>query len=1556
MQLIARQMITEIAQDLERFYQIKPDNQWLDLLLSSDFESGLASLLKEDCYRSLELLELFMPSADKKALELWRDGIYQYLLSLTYPDNATIPDLPDFKSNALIFLELYRQVSIYEREYGNTDFVKDYPFELLTEAEYQALEDKREYGILRNAFRFDYIYELMKLNREIFPYTSLEHITGVHYLALFIARQLKEKGIAIDLGIVSGAAAVHDIGKFGCKPEESRKVAYYHYYYTEEWCYRKRLDYIRNIAVNHSTWDLELESLSIESMVLIYSDFRVKEAEVAPPRPMKFYDLAESFAVILHKLDNVDSAKELRYQKVYNKLADFEKYLVSLGVRTSFSALEPILKPESAHAYHLKENIDELKLSSFKHSFAAMHSLRSENSLLELLDKINNCDSSLEISRYFTLLGQFSLYLTPKQKLLLLNFLFEYLVETEENRRYQAVDLMAEIITSFDAPYSKYLPPSVDEDIYKVSKAEVLKGYCQRFLAAKGLSATKSTRLAKALAKLFKAVIQKSPNDFAIIDILLSLIENSKLDLQIYLLESFYEIELADFMKAHLDRFALILERMLKKQKSQEFAAYTIYKYAYVGFTPIDELAFKIIDRKYHLGNEDLFRLLCLKESGEQFVRQKLDYQFLALNNLKRYVPVWQKLLNLDIIAQIVANDSEDYYYWIAHLINLVKLSSAFEVRQKAAKLLSIVFPKLNTAEKNDVVCDLLSGMESDNYSKTLPAVIGDLISKLRKEDSCEVLDDLNRILESGFETKKIMVLETVSYTLKSWLRQPGFNLASEEANRALAVLFRGLVQHQQAVQVAAFNAFSSNLFSSYDYLEARYQLLERFLQKFILIMERLPEKLSAQSLNYAHGYNSIYAFLIEYRHEIGDYKCDKKVKVAYFTGSFDPFSLGQKEIVAKLAKNAYDVYIDFDKLQWQRKTQALLLRRRLLELSIADLPSVYLMRTLPVIDRSSDKVEQNLKQLLNAEEVDMVVGEDAVLKQDIYQDKNTAIKKIPHVIIGRNKRCSKKLLEKMEEFDSAKYMSADLDVTQITPKMIRKALNQGEDISDMVDIFASREIAKRNLYRNEPTFKTDVISTANTSILKAPLEPELVAEIKVQFVLDVSEYLNKRKQYIFINRNLKTGKINAVAIYSALIEEEYQKLRRLETIKRNYSELYLENTIKIEFLLARKAKDLENHWLALHTEILVHAHNHGYEYALYQVDKNNKQVERHLEMTGYIDVTKKGDYLTVFKKPVVIILDAQSAFKDSYRKEPTLRKAIAESRQQLLHALSKERAGIAILAFDRRMLYDKINSIIKNINAPKADCKWGKYICVPFGDIYRQWLLPDSVTKTLHTERLYDSSLSYYQIVEKPDYHNVYAQIEIIKAFQKPVLLIDDIVHKGLRLSSLEEDFKSLDVSLAAVVAGISTRMGRSRVINKGYSLHSGYFLNQIESWYVESSLYPFIGGDAVEKEQTQDMAIASVNNILPYKLPVGARQHVLSVARFSDVCLRQCLNILLAIEQVYFRRNKRSLTAKNLSEVFLTARVPENYQHLLFNQAALPSQIIAKDLVSIEQLLQLL
>jgi hypothetical protein len=87
-------------------------------------------------------------------------------------------------------------------------------FALLTEEEYSLCERAKEYEHFVHEFREQYIYEMMRLNREATPFETLGHIAGVHHVAMTVARGLHKAGVPIDLALASGAAAGHDLGKF----------------------------------------------------------------------------------------------------------------------------------------------------------------------------------------------------------------------------------------------------------------------------------------------------------------------------------------------------------------------------------------------------------------------------------------------------------------------------------------------------------------------------------------------------------------------------------------------------------------------------------------------------------------------------------------------------------------------------------------------------------------------------------------------------------------------------------------------------------------------------------------------------------------------------------------------------------------------------------------------------------------------------------------------------------------------------------------------------------------------------------------------------------------------------------------------------------------------------------------------------------------------------------------------------------------------------------------------------------------------------------------------
>lgn len=106
---------------------------------------------------------------------------------------------------------------------------------------------------------------------------------GVHYVAMYVARQLHKAGVPVDLG---------------------------------------------------------LDNLPVESLLLIYADFRTKSTRCNGKEIIHFYSLKEAFDVILSKLDNVNEDKRQRYIRVYRKLRDFEDYMTEHGVVTAIEDQE----------------------------------------------------------------------------------------------------------------------------------------------------------------------------------------------------------------------------------------------------------------------------------------------------------------------------------------------------------------------------------------------------------------------------------------------------------------------------------------------------------------------------------------------------------------------------------------------------------------------------------------------------------------------------------------------------------------------------------------------------------------------------------------------------------------------------------------------------------------------------------------------------------------------------------------------------------------------------------------------------------------------------------------------------------------------------------------------------------------------------------------------------------------------------------------------------------------------------------------------------------------
>ena len=214
------------------------------------------------------------------------------------------------------------------------------------------------------------------------------------------------------------------------------------------------------MAANHSVWDLELDYLSVESLLLIYADFRVKQTRDGQGREVtKIFSLAEAFNVILSKLDGVDWEKRRRYELVYARLYDFEQFMLARGVDVTLLGRDTPPRPEKHTALMTdQEALDALTMQCVGHNIGLMHRLTGQRSFASLLEQARGETNWRRLRAYLGVFESYSLYLHIPQKVQTLAFLYELLMHREGDIRRQAAALLGEIIAGFHAGYAKERP------------------------------------------------------------------------------------------------------------------------------------------------------------------------------------------------------------------------------------------------------------------------------------------------------------------------------------------------------------------------------------------------------------------------------------------------------------------------------------------------------------------------------------------------------------------------------------------------------------------------------------------------------------------------------------------------------------------------------------------------------------------------------------------------------------------------------------------------------------------------------------------------------------------------------------------------------------------------------------------------------------------------------------------------------------------------------------------------------------------------------------------
>lgn len=1524
-----------------------PGDALLRTIESEGYMQRFVGLFSGARLRCADVLALCRPELETlcpgEPSEGWLAYAYDYARRLLYPEKT---DAEPFAPGAVFLLSVLQVLFAAEAELLPHD--PAWTFDFLTDDELAGSPCAPSYQRFLRLWRREFVYELMRLGLEVTPYRTLEHIAGVHHLAVTAARALRKSGVAVDVALVSGAAAGHDLGKFGCRPGE--RVPYLHYFYTDQWFRRRRMTDIGHVAANHSVWDLEPDYLSVEALLLIYADFRVKQLHDAQGREItRISTLAQAFQVILDKLDDVDGEKQKRYTRVYARLEDFEQFMVSCGVDVTMSGGDTPPLPEKHTALMTDdEALRALTLRCVGHNMELMHRLTDQRSFARLLEEARGETDWRRLRAYLAVMESYSLYLHIPQKVQTLTFLYELLMHREGDIRRQAAALLGEIIAGFHAGYAKERPADIrpdpraitDVDQWRLYLDKILYpdhklmpqhrrwiGYTLKFAVGSLLSHCPG-REERFLAPVF--AYYRRPEDLD------DYTAFQLLDTAAALPDTAYTASRARQM---MD-FAAALS--LRKDLTIRMAAVLLLD-RLARLYPEDGRALEAVTA---VPDGDSGTLRYLKQDvlsqGAPLLLPEDVVSEIFLDNLKTATPWITKQGNLRLLTDFARSGKSPALHIATHLSNLIKVSDRVTVRHSAGNALLALAPRLTADQRNEVAVELCRGLElgQQEFTKYIPDYLGRFALWLPPAELDEVLDDLRVNLSSSDSRVTASVLDTVGVIYEAYDAYRSRFPETDDAyrrrrERLLGLLMRGLsgidgATRQEALFVLGRRVFGSGELGRHEKRRA-FMLTQR---KLLSAQDEFP----GEGLTFyyrAAMLGKLYRFITEERlfHKGFDFGAPRPV--AFFPGTFDPFTLSHKGIVRAIRDQGFEVLLAIDEFSWSKKTQPYRLRRRIAAMAVADVFHVSIFpEDFPVNIANPENLHE-LRAAFPGRSVSIVVGSDVVLHASSYKKSVTpdSIHTFDHVVFRRTEPDA-------EPADYSCITGKVLELTlppqleEISSTRIREAVDANRDISNLIDPTVQEFIYRRGLYLREPQDKP-VLRTEDLSFL--PASPETAEKflrtmLSVPTAAALRTQIESRGDDVMVCRDTD-GTILGAASYACL--DSARLFARLGDPA--LSGLVRQNaggrTLLISGLFVPRGERQSDLCQLLITEVLTLALSREFTYALYlplegAVSGYGRQL---LTLQGFVPAGDSTDALAVdMRCPIVLSRNVDTAVKAPFSSSPRVLAAIASAHRRLQAALTKLQPGSLVLSLSAGVIYHRLLQRITGRNGvpaePTTPRVLGPDICVPYGKILRGVAVPNTVTKTLRTDKVYEPDLSTYSIEAYPDYSPLPDQVRTIHAFARPVILVDDMLHDGKRIRRLAPLLAETNTPVDQVLVGYLTGMGRDLMEQLGYDVDAIYYLPNLRLRFVESTLYPFIGGDTVRRSEALPGGLQpAVNRILPYAAPEYTGMDDETAWELSLCCLENARDILLALETEFRSLYARNLTLSRLGEAVILPLCPD-------------------------------
>lgn len=1604
-----RHLVTELGNRLsekEFLKKIGLSRRSMQQLFDKDrweviFEKAFPVTRRFSCAEILEFCREDMEKLGNEPEEGWLSFTYKYVTHILYPDDEFSASAAPCAPSALYFLNVLQYFFDEERKVMPFDPYDDFRF--LTKEEYAHFERADEYEHFIREFRDQYVYEMMRLNREATPFETLGHIAGVHYVAMTVAQGLYAAGVPIDLALASGAAAGHDLGKFGCKPNE--RVPYLHYYYTNQWFTAYHMEGIGHIAANHSTWDLELDNISVESLVLIYADFRVKQMRGEDGRELtKIYTLKDSFDVILSKLDNVDEKKRNRYRVVYSRLYEFERYMRSKGVDVDLTGHpDPAEKPVDIVLQSGKQVVRSFVFWGIEHNIDVMHRLGTERQFGNILEAARSEKDWKNVRAYLNMFNEYSIHLNHRQKEQTISFLYELLLNREGDIRRQAAALVGKMFADFNAGYRKELPKNMPDPDDKTALTLWEEYMAQLVCPDYRLTLQQKHRIQNSLKFVMMSAMERSSEKVReeLFGVFMKWFDRKHRlvgDPVFYLLDCIFSLPLDLSSKdGHLESLiSFAIEHMEDEDEKIQIAAVRVLKVLTQAVTPesacyrlacdaakkIDPKTITLLFLQYRI-----FTNLRLDTSRQREVLYGHDVvSDIFLENLKSATPWILKSVNIKLLADQVDHGKREHLLHIcAHFSNLIKVSEQVGVRHDAGRALLRLAHLLTTDQRNEIAVELLKGLEVGEYefSKYIPEYLGEFALWLPPEQLDDIIERLHILLANGNERIVSVALDTLGIILECYSRYPvrfqePDEIAEDRRMKILGLILSCLANYREQVRQEALLVIGQHIFGSQILAERDKNRMFSLCAKKLLFL--LNENKGGElSLYYrAATLSHIGRFISRYQLFGGDVETMTRNKVAFFPGTFDPFTLSHKEIARKIRELGFTVFLAVDEFSWSKKTQPHLVRRQIVNMSIADEFYVHLFPDNTPVNIANPADLRRLKEMFPNEELYIVVGSDVIHNASSYkkEPEENSIHFFNHIVFRRTGEA-----HPTEVYNEIRGKVVQLELPReledISSTKIRENIDNHRDISSLIDPVVQEYIYHKGMYLREPEFKpilrAKAIAFENASgrdhaVLDELGNTVLYGHPDAQAIFTRIQVENDS---LLILRNTVEGErpvgfasyreIGNDELYGVLKDMELANLVRGKSSR----EILLITGIYAREENTEDSEMIRDAAQQLLVEVVAKELEKNYSFALFVAERGTaaKHVVYALERQGFVrphladENDKRTIYLVDMHEPLMFLHNLETTIKEPFASNPAVLRAIEKNHKKLQIAMTKLYPGNLVLSLSSGVMHHRLVDRITSLNdvprEPLVPRRLGKNMCVPFGKILRGKVVPNTVTKTLHTDKVYEPDLESYTIEPFPYYSPLNSQIETIRSFDRPVILVDDLVHKADRLRVLVPKLRETGIPIKKVVVGVLSGYGRDLMQQLKVPVESIYSMPNVRQWFVESTLYPFIGGDTVRREEMKVAGLQpSINMILPYATPKLSGCSREALVEFSACCIENSRDLLQVLEAEYRKQYAKNLTLSRLSEAVILPLCPDKGSCMEYDENLAASVYLENDLEMLQRM----